>query len=460
MFSWLSPSCPVSPWEKAWVEYRFAWLMEKLGRSQLLATHVVLPTDDFFPEIYSGTLTDAQRLLAQLARHMQINPARVTLEVLPDDDLPDAAGHYDATDETRCPVIRVAESQLKDPEALIATLAHELAHEILLGGKLLTGEEWDHEWVTDLLPVFYGLGAFAANVTIREKVDRMGRYAEWSAQRMGYLNSRVLGYAMAVFLYAREETRAQWKGMLRLDARAAMTGGWRYLERTGDCYLNPRRLAERYELSPSEVHDCLRRGSNSMKIIALWEMNPGDVEAIPLAQKLLRHRHQDVRMTAAHAIARFGPLAQPVVRELQASLRDSDERVRTESARTLGVLQLEPKSSVVELSLILSDEASEVVQAAAAALVAFGREAAVGEKFVLAALHRALIDCNDQLAAGLVNTLRHTVADPGQSINDYFRERDPEFRHIAIDALYNVNDIIYEEEGTSIPDEYRDEHYS
>lgn len=53
-------------------------------------------------------------------------------------------------------MIRIAESQLEDPESLMATLVHELAHHLLLGGKRLTSDVADHELVTDLLPLYHG----------------------------------------------------------------------------------------------------------------------------------------------------------------------------------------------------------------------------------------------------------------------------------------------------------------
>ena len=50
---------------------------------------------------------------------------------------------------------------------LIATMSHELAHEYLIGQGRISGEEEDHEQLTDLLAVFLGFGVMLANSSLR-----------------------------------------------------------------------------------------------------------------------------------------------------------------------------------------------------------------------------------------------------------------------------------------------------
>ncbi len=59
-------------------------------------------------------------------------------------------------------VIALRESLLRDPLPLIATIAHEPGHVILLGGRLLDPATPDHEQLTDLLTVFLGFGNFSS----------------------------------------------------------------------------------------------------------------------------------------------------------------------------------------------------------------------------------------------------------------------------------------------------------
>jgi hypothetical protein len=60
-------------------------------------------------------------------------------------------------------VIALKSSVIKDPMILVATVAHELGHLILLSDGHIDRSAADHEPMTDLLTVFLGLGIFTAN---------------------------------------------------------------------------------------------------------------------------------------------------------------------------------------------------------------------------------------------------------------------------------------------------------
>lgn len=441
MLGWLFPRPPLRPWEKAWTEYRFSWLIEAFGVDRLRKARIALPDDKFFPDVYDGRPEDAEAILRRLCTFMEVPPERVRFEVLSDDNMRATAGHYDANDPNNRPVIRLAHSQLENPESVVATLAHELAHELLLGGGLMTGEEADHEWVTDLLPAFLGLGIFAANSTVRISSGFSGTWHWWRAKRQGYLPSRMHGYALALFTWLRGDGDPIWISRLRLDARSAMKSGLRYLRRTGDCHLQPDALDRRNRHTPQAVERVLARGSPSARIVAMWEARDrGDASLAPKVRKLLRHRTPDVRAEAVRVLTILGVEDPQCAHHLVGMLRDHDGAVCAAAASAMAKLQPNSQSAVWELGNMLSDASPEVVRAAARALRCYGSQARSAENQVLQALHRALIDCRYSLIDLLIDTLRHVAEDAGASINDYFRQRDQEFRQAAVDALYGRGD--------------------
>ena len=170
MLDWFRsrPKPPIDTWHKAWTETRMLWLADQLGGDRLLKAKVLRPVRDDFPDVDARTDDGARRLMEFLCEVMGIEPRKIELEVVEDEQIPGAAGHYDALDSGRT-VVRIGRSRLAEFQGLVATLAHELAHELLLGRGLLTTEADDHELVADLLPVFLGLGIFAANSTIFER---------------------------------------------------------------------------------------------------------------------------------------------------------------------------------------------------------------------------------------------------------------------------------------------------
>ena len=442
MLGWLFPRPPVRVQEKAWIEYRFAWLLEQLGARRLLDAQMIEPTDEFFPGEYRGTPADAEVMYRRVCKFMGVNPAEMELEVLPADDMPSAGGHYDRTEPTKKPALRVSDAKIVDPEALVATLAHEVAHHILLGGGLMTGEEPDHELTTDLLPCVLGLGIFTANSTVRTAGGSSGTWHWWSFQRNGYMPSQGIGYALAIFAWLRDERSPKWKRHLRLDAREPLVAGLRYLRRTSDCYVTPETLGATRRPSTSELMHKMEDAKPAARIQVLWDAakHPSGTSLAESVKQRLRDADAAVRIAAIGTVAQLEVNDSETIHEIDLALEDENFEVRAAAARALGILLPEDSNVVVDLGFALEDQSLTVVAATAEALRNYGPRAAPAEKNMLMALRSAYIDCTYDTFDLLIKAIRAASPDPGQSINDYFRERDPEFRQMAIDALYADHD--------------------
>ncbi len=198
---------------------------------------VVLPTPDFFPGSYHGSEEDVRKALDRVCRYMSVDPARVVLEYVEEADGSDllshlpsytstfrgAAGHYRRQGD-RC-VISINGAEAREPMALIATMAHELAHQRLLGEHRISPDRPDQEPLTDLLTVYLGMGIFTANAAFDFSAHGQG----WRAQRLGYLTEPMFGYALALYAWRRGETVPSWMRHLDTNPRAYLKKGLRYL---------------------------------------------------------------------------------------------------------------------------------------------------------------------------------------------------------------------------------------
>ena len=228
MLGWFrsKPECPVDAELRQWIDQRWAWLESQFGRERLSNEPVVLPRLEFFPDPFNGTAEDARRMLDRTCGYMDVDPATVELSLFQDrNPVHDgewrhgAAGLYHPDgDKFR---IWVEAANLNDPLAMIATMAHELGHVHLLGHGRISDEAEDHEPLTDLLTVYFGMGVFTANAVIREKYWDAGQWSGWSMGRRGYLGMPAFGYALARFARARDDDGAKWARELRLDVRSA-----------------------------------------------------------------------------------------------------------------------------------------------------------------------------------------------------------------------------------------------
>lgn len=239
----LSPKLPITDEDRQWVDQGFCRLEKLIGRRRLLRAKVVLPTPEYFPDPYDGTAATLEMLFYRVCDYMEVNRSSVELEVFADeteelrDILPywhgDAANRtaglyvqHPGTSSDQEPsgdersVIAIRSTQLKDPLSLVATVAHELGHVILIGGGLLDPKNPDHEPMTDLLTVFLGLGVFTANSAARFKQYQEGQRQGWSMQRLGYLPEQVHGYALARFAAERGEDGSDWVKHLSTNVRA------------------------------------------------------------------------------------------------------------------------------------------------------------------------------------------------------------------------------------------------
>jgi hypothetical protein len=199
----------------------------------MVDAQVILPIAEYFPDPYAPTDEAVDVMFQRVCGYMQIDDRQIDLEIFPDEAealqsvVPHWHGHSDGpaglyistTDQSRL-VIAIKSSALKNPLRVVAILAHELAHVILLGGNLMDREAPDMEPLTDLTTVFVGMGIFAANAAAQFEQYQYGGRQGWSMQRLGYLSEHMFGYALARFALERNETRPEWREYLSTNVAA------------------------------------------------------------------------------------------------------------------------------------------------------------------------------------------------------------------------------------------------
>jgi hypothetical protein len=238
-------ACPIDADRQKWVDYRFDWLLKQFGEEIPRSCNVILPTPEFFPDVYSGKESDVQVMLNRVAGYMNVDPSRFKLFIYSEKNGTEvhgtglrstsgSAGLYVRSqsegESNAKAAIGIEAKQLNNPMGLVATLAHEIGHELLLGEKRVTRDESDHEPLTDLLTVFLGLGIFGCNATIQDRAWSDGTWAGWSTSRSGYLDQRMFGYAMALFARTREESKPNWLKHVRADVRSVFKQAMCFLE--------------------------------------------------------------------------------------------------------------------------------------------------------------------------------------------------------------------------------------
>jgi hypothetical protein len=244
------PKCPVDEQVQQWVDMRWHWLCDTFGRAHLQSARVILPRHEDFPDDYDANdLATIRQLFDRVCEYMGLTPNRIEFGIYTAEkerirpfteirlDAGAAVGLYERI-HNGCKVW-VAEQQLDDPMSLVATCAHELAHELLLGQERITNESADHEPLTDLLTIYLGLGIFGANAAVTASSGFDGGVSFWKVGRQGYLDLRTFGYALSLFARMRGEVKPAWAKELRLDVRDSFRKGLAFLAEQDDPRFRP-----------------------------------------------------------------------------------------------------------------------------------------------------------------------------------------------------------------------------
>ena len=171
-----NPKCPIDIQQRLWMENSFLWLATQFGHNNIREKKTLEPTKDHFPIQYDGSIESLYATAAIIAHQMEINinevyfatykqniqelgsefGHRIFTQVDTSDSNKNAAGLYLGKNQDGKYDIFIEESNLKDPEGLVAVIAHEFSHIKILGEKRL---DFNDESLTDLTTVVFGLAA-------------------------------------------------------------------------------------------------------------------------------------------------------------------------------------------------------------------------------------------------------------------------------------------------------------
>jgi hypothetical protein len=239
MFSLFGPRLPIDRDELEWQLATFKWLRQEFGCA---ARPLVLPTPAFFP----ASSRQGHGRIADLFEHVRAaagmeawpcelqegrrdRPVEVgrTL-LLRHEDAPAPCGTFQIIGQDGAPTVVITYNPelAADTTAMIATLAHELAHYLMSTATSDPPGGWElHELHTDLIAVWMGFGIFLANSARNFAQFQSDGMQGWSSRTQGYLSEQALvtGIVVVERLNGREPLAAAsfLKTYLESDVRRA-----------------------------------------------------------------------------------------------------------------------------------------------------------------------------------------------------------------------------------------------
>jgi hypothetical protein len=433
MFGFFKPKCPVTARQKAWTEFRLSWLCRQFGLDRMVSSPVLLPTDGRFAG-FDGSEESGRALFKTICDILAVPAETISLEFDPELKRRGAAGLY--VHDGSVGQVRIATSELDDGESIVATMVHEVAHQILMSAGHSDQTMGDHEHVTDLFAVYSGFGIFSANAVIREKYESHGRWSSWRIGRHGYLTAADYGYALAVHLQARQEGVPDWQHFLRLDARASMTSGLKYICDTGDCLFQLHYDRGNRDWSEAELRADLADELDGTRFAALREVGRQKISAGPIVSAVvdrINDKNNGVRIVAIRTLARIGPAAQIATPLLIAAVSDVAPEIRAQAIRALGRIQPDA-TTLSNAEFLLTDSDKHVVAQAVGAISRYGIVPAQTMNQLHPVLRAAFIECEYSLSGKIVAIIARLSADPEAILRSFFDD-DEELQNMALMAL-------------------------
>jgi hypothetical protein len=221
-----------------------ARLIELQGAEPFVAAPLLLAEPRYFPEAIASRAEGVATLLRRLLAYAGLSPTRIDVEIYDEarsalivDDAEPHAGAAAWFMGIADGVYRfgVRESELRDEQALIGTLGHEVAHAYRSEHRLMVPTTSIEEQLTDLTTVYLGFGAFTLESSFQFKTggyDQRGEKVLYERQGRGYLRPGQLAYLLGVQLTIRglrDEPVAPVLASLSDNQRAAVEEALRRL---------------------------------------------------------------------------------------------------------------------------------------------------------------------------------------------------------------------------------------
>ncbi len=239
MFWKRKAKCPVTEEDKVWVEEKLDWFQTNF--IDVCEQPTFTPTKKYFPYDFRGTEEDAEFILDILGDYFQLNTRRIYLDFYDQShtdlgmgmstqrESKGAVGLYLQDGEENSILIEVG--QLKDTTSLIATIAHELSHYLIMEEKGYYFEETENEFLTDMAVIAYGFGIFLGNSKFKFKQWSSGDgWGGWSASAQGYLPQQIIAYTMAEIQRRKNDLEPEWTTHMERNLKSYFNKSIRYIQ--------------------------------------------------------------------------------------------------------------------------------------------------------------------------------------------------------------------------------------
>lgn len=209
--------------DRAWLDWRWCWLADRLRTERIRAAQVLGGIQAFARSDQPVTEEQMQALAEKIAAMLGITGIPVQLIVGSTETVFDNDELYErceaAKTSARMIVIGIDRNDLADPQVCAYFMMKRIICDYLVISGWLTEDDEDGWEVAEIAAVQLGVGVILANNTLVQSTVTFG-LTEWGRSFAGtILSEELLAYALARFAYLRRDTPPDWQHVLRRGPR-------------------------------------------------------------------------------------------------------------------------------------------------------------------------------------------------------------------------------------------------
>jgi len=238
MFWNSKPDCPVSPFDKDWIEKSFIWFENHLRNDFLKEHSFLLPTKEVFPfdKIQSGI--EIEKIIEIICNHIEFDSSKIDIKIIVDDEVEFSEGI-----KSKNSVYDDFRKSLLNENGKYDLLVYSMYNDKMIRAihyinrQLVYFKMRDENifnffngHMNDMASLLYGLGIINGNsVILHDKWKGMSHYG-WSVSRAGFMTQQMYGYTFALVSNIRNETNPSWVEFLSNDIKGYYKRALRYLQ--------------------------------------------------------------------------------------------------------------------------------------------------------------------------------------------------------------------------------------
>lgn len=426
---------PVNTLAKYTIETEIQSLVDLLGVTHLQRWTTRLPYDPQINVKAARNKLTVEELKERIASIFEVAASTVSIEYGSDEDWSFQTAI--ARDENGV-VCQIRQDLLDDRIRVATHLANCFAASIVFDLRNQNNISADEPWPTEeMLLAWYGFGPMIAESAIRSSTFVVGGSDHWQISRLGTMTATEAGYAMAVLLYLKSSQLPDWANDLTIDAKDALTKGLNYLNKTGDCLVNPQSSSRKWD--SRAIQQSVASKFPGSRLAALLYLPAGEIldeQELAWTLHATNDKDQYVRQHA-FSLLQYAESNPSVINIVSQGLHDRDVTVQAESIKAAGIHADEIKDLGQQLNRILDHGDSKLAVTVATSLAAGDLADKDSISLILSRIKTSMVKGNGD-ASSLMVVLEHLVDDPRQTLLE-FLDQDEDLRADA-ELLFPKNE--------------------